>query len=76
VAVRVLLGCSLGGLGHLRPVAAASQALARLGHNPLVLVPPALTQAADEAGLAFRVGGEPPRALVEEMWDRLRAGPP
>lgn len=74
--MRVLLGCSLGGLGHLTPVVAAARALRGLGHDAVVLVPPSLAQAAAESGVEFRVGAEPPRAVVDELWERVRAGPP
>ena len=76
MARRVVLGCSLGGLGHLTPVVAVARALAGLGHDPVVLIPPSLSDAAAEAGVAFRVGGEPPRAVIDELWERVRAGPP
>jgi len=74
--VRVVLGCSLGGLGHLTPVVSAARALDRLGHDTVVLVPPALSDAAAEAGVEFRVGAEPPRAVIDDVWERVRAGPP
>lgn len=74
--MRVLLGCSLGGLGHLTPVVAAARALDGLGHDTVVLVPPALSDAAADTGVEFRVGGEPPRVVVDEIWERVRAGPP
>jgi len=74
--VRVLLGCSLGGLGHLTPLVAAIRALDGLGHDTIVLVPPALSDAAADAGVAFRVGAEPPRPVIDELWERVRAGPP
>ncbi len=74
--MRVLLGCSLGGLGHLTPLVSAARALERLGHEPLVLVPPSLSAAATEARVAFHVGDEPPRAVVDAVWERVRAGPP
>jgi UDP:flavonoid glycosyltransferase YjiC (YdhE family) len=76
LAVRVLLGCSLGGLGHLMPLVAVAEAFGRLGHEPLVLVPPSLAEAASEAGVAVRVGGEPPRSVIDAAWERVRAGPP
>ena len=76
LVVRVLLGCSLGGLGHLMPVVGVAQALGRLGHEPLVLVPPSLAEAASETGVAVRVGGEPPRPVIDAIWERVRAGPP
>ena len=74
--MRVLFGCSLGGLGHLTPLVAAARALDGLGHDTIVLVPPALSDAAADAGVAFRVGAEPPRPVIDELWERVRAGPP
>ncbi|MGO9977315.1 MAG: glycosyltransferase [Solirubrobacteraceae bacterium] len=74
--MRVLLGCSLGGLGHLTPVVAVARALGRLGHDTIVLVPPSLAEAAADAGVAFRVGGQPPHATIDQMWERVRTGPP
>lgn len=41
-----------------------------------MLVPPALAQSAERTGLSFRVGGEPPRAVIDDVWRRVRAGPP
>ncbi len=73
--VRVLLGCSIGGLGHLTPVVAVARAFRMLGHDPVVLVPPSLSEAASEAGVAVRVGGEPPRSVIDAIWERVRAGP-
>ncbi len=72
---RVLLTCSLGGAGHLTPVIAIARAIVRLGHEPTILVPPALADEAGRAGVPYTVGGEPPRAEVEAIWARMRAGP-
>jgi UDP:flavonoid glycosyltransferase YjiC (YdhE family) len=74
--VRVLLGCSLGGQGHLIPLAAVGRAIERAGHEALVLVPPALARSADSIGLRYQVGDEPPRDFVDDIWRRVRAGPP
>jgi UDP:flavonoid glycosyltransferase YjiC (YdhE family) len=74
--VRVLMGCSLGGEGHLIPLADVGRAIARAGHEVLVLVPPSLAAGADRTGLPYRIGDEPPRAFVDEVWERVRAGPP
>ena len=60
----------------MMPVVGVAQALGRLGHDPLVLVPPSLAEAASEAGVAVRVGGEPPRSVIDAVWERVRAGPP
>jgi UDP:flavonoid glycosyltransferase YjiC (YdhE family) len=73
--MRVLLASSLGGMGHLEPVVAVGQALCRMRHDPMVLVPPSLQAAVERTGLPYAVGDQPPAAVVEEIWDRVRAGP-
>jgi UDP:flavonoid glycosyltransferase YjiC (YdhE family) len=73
--VRVLLGCSLGGQGHLIPLSEVGRAIERAGHEVLLLVPPALARSAEEAGLHHRVGDEPPREFVDEIWRRVRDRP-
>ncbi len=70
------MGCSLGGEGHLVPLADVGNAFERAGHEVVVLVPPALQASAERIGLIYRVGDEPPRAIVDEIWERLRRGPP
>src|SRR5262245_59149190 len=62
-------------MGHLEPVAAVGQALRGMGHDPLVLVPPSLAEAVERTGLPSVVGAQPPAAVVEEIWARVRAGP-
>jgi hypothetical protein len=74
--MRVLLACSMGGSGHLAPVVNAARAVRRLGHDVVVLVPPSLIPEIEREGLPYEVGGEPPRALIDETWGRVRAGPP
>jgi UDP:flavonoid glycosyltransferase YjiC (YdhE family) len=74
--MRVLLAASLGGAGHLEPVAAVGHAVRRLGHEAMVLVPPSLLPAATQTGLPHVVGKEPPRSFVDAIWDRVRPGPP
>jgi UDP:flavonoid glycosyltransferase YjiC (YdhE family) len=73
--MRVLLGCSLGGEGHLVPLVGAARALIRAGHEAMLLVPPSLAPNAQRAGVEHRVGAEPPRAFVDEIWERVRRGP-
>lgn len=74
--MRVLLASSLGGAGHLVPVAAIGQRLAVLGHDTVVLVPPSLEQGAAATGLRVVVGDEPARDVVDGLRDRMAAGPP
>jgi UDP:flavonoid glycosyltransferase YjiC (YdhE family) len=74
--MRVLLASSLGGLGHLEPVVAVAQAVRRVGHEVLVIVPPSLVPAVKRTGLSHVVGDEPPSSFVDEVWDKVRTGPP
>lgn len=73
--MRVLLGCSLGGEGHLAPLTAVGRAIQRAGSEVLLVVPPAMAASAGRTGLSYRVGDEPPRPFVEEIWERVRVGP-
>jgi UDP:flavonoid glycosyltransferase YjiC (YdhE family) len=73
--VRVLLGCSLGGEGHLGPLTTVGRAIERAGHEVMLVVPPAMAPSAERTGLGYRVADEPPRPVVEEIWERVRAGP-
>jgi UDP:flavonoid glycosyltransferase YjiC (YdhE family) len=73
--VRVLLASSLGGAGHLEPVAAVGRALAADGHDATLLVPPALETSAGASGLRVVVGAEPPSAEVDEIRERMARGP-
>ena len=73
--MRVLLACSLGGSGHLAPILAAAAALRRLGHDTVILVSPSLTGEIAGVGFEYVVGEDPPRAFVEDVWSRVRAGP-
>jgi UDP:flavonoid glycosyltransferase YjiC (YdhE family) len=73
--VRVLLACSLGGSGHLTPILAAGAALRGLGHDTVILVSPSLTGEIAGAGFDYIAGEDPPRAFVEDVWSRVRAGP-
>lgn len=71
-----MLASSLGGAGHLLPLVAVAQACRRLGHEVLVVVPPSLAGQAESTGLPHRVGDEPPRGFVDEIWERVRNGGP
>lgn len=74
--VRVMLGCSLGGEGHLIPLVQVGRAIERAGHEVLAIVPPAMARSAERTGLCFRVGDEPQRAVIDDVWRRVRGGPP
>jgi len=55
---------------------AVAQACRRLGHDTLLLVPPSLAAEAVRTGLAYRVGHQPSKAVVDKVWAQLRAGGP
>ncbi|MHB1533126.1 MAG: glycosyltransferase [Acidimicrobiales bacterium] len=74
--MRVLLASSLGGSGHLAPVAAVAQACRRLGHDALLVVPPSLAVEAERSGVPFQVGCQPSQAYIDGLWARVRAGGP
>jgi len=73
--VRVLLACSMGGEGHLVPLVNVGRALQQAGHDPMLLVVPALAPSAERSGLPYRVGDEPSRQVVAAVWERVRSGP-
>jgi UDP:flavonoid glycosyltransferase YjiC (YdhE family) len=74
--MRVLLAVSLGGMGHLRPVATAARAVEALGHDAVMLVPPSLAGAASKEGVRYEVGAGPPASVIDGIWRRVRRGPP
>jgi UDP:flavonoid glycosyltransferase YjiC (YdhE family) len=73
--VRVVLASSLGGAGHLQPLVSVGSCLRAAGHDVSLLVPPSLEYGARASSLAYNVGLEPPREVVDEYRDRLALGP-
>jgi UDP:flavonoid glycosyltransferase YjiC (YdhE family) len=71
-----VLGCSVGGSGHLMRLVSVAGALRRRGDDCVVLVPPSLMHASSRAGVRVVVGQEPAKEVVEEIWERVRTGPP
>ena len=74
--MRVLLAASMGGMGHLLPVLSVGEACQRLGHDVTAVVPESLEAEATRSGFRVAVGEDPPRAFVDEAWNRMRNGPP
>jgi UDP:flavonoid glycosyltransferase YjiC (YdhE family) len=74
--MRVLGACSLGGAGHLNPMAPVLDALRRAGHDVLVIGPPALRDMVEHAGFAFRPGGEPDERDIAPIREQLPVAPP
>ncbi len=69
--MRVLAACSLGGMGHLRPLLPLLAVARSRGHD-IVLVGPAATRSAVEsAGYRFRAGNEPPERVVTAIREQL-----
>jgi UDP:flavonoid glycosyltransferase YjiC (YdhE family) len=69
--MRVLAACSLGGTGHLQPLLPFLDAARRLGHETLVVAPPALADMVGETGHRFEAGDEPPEAAVRPIREQL-----
>lgn len=74
--MRALVAASMGGIGHLTPVLTAAEECRALGHEVTMLVPPAISSQARRSGLPVVVGDEPPRAFIDDFWERLRAERP
>jgi UDP:flavonoid glycosyltransferase YjiC (YdhE family) len=74
--MRVLGACSLGGAGHLNPMAPVLDAARRRGHDVLVVAPPALREMVEAAGFAFHAGGEPDERDIAPIREQLPVVPP
>lgn len=72
--MRVVVATSLGGSGHLEPIAAVGRQLAVAGHDVSLLVPPALEASAKDSGLDVHVGDEPSRDIVIRYREHLDGG--
>ncbi|HQU27080.1 MAG TPA: glycosyltransferase [Acidimicrobiales bacterium] len=72
--MRVLAACSLGGLGHLRPLLEVADALRGAGHVVGVVAPGRLAEVARARGYETLEGAEPPGDLLEALRARV-AGP-
>jgi UDP:flavonoid glycosyltransferase YjiC (YdhE family) len=73
--VRVLIGCSIGGAGHLLPLVSVARALRSIGHEPLLLVAPSVADRVAGTELEFVVGDQPAREVVDRIWQRVKARP-
>jgi UDP:flavonoid glycosyltransferase YjiC (YdhE family) len=74
--VRVLAACSLGGAGHLRPLAPFLDQVRRGGGETLVVGPPALAGLVRATGHPFLAGGEPAEEQVRPIREQLAVLPP
>ena len=57
------------------PVLDAARVFKARGDQVVLLVPPSLASAARAVGFEVVVGGQPPDAVVKEVWQRVRDGP-
>jgi UDP:flavonoid glycosyltransferase YjiC (YdhE family) len=74
--VRVVVAASLGGAGHLEPVAAVGRGLRAQGDDVTVLVPHALEGAASGCGLDVVLGDEPDPEIVRGYLEHLTGALP
>jgi len=74
--MRVLAACSLGGAGHLRPLAPFLDEARRGGGETLVVGPPALRGLVRATGHSFVAGGEPSEDQVRPIREQLPVLPP
>lgn len=74
--MRVLVACSLGGAGHLRPLLPFLDAARDRGDDTLVVGPPAIRDMVERAGQHFAAGGEPPEEQVAPIRERLPIASP
>lgn len=69
--MRVLAACSLGGVGHLLPLAPFLEVAARRGDVTAVLAPRSMADAAGALGVELLLGDEPPEEAVAPIREQL-----
>jgi UDP-glucoronosyl and UDP-glucosyl transferase len=69
--MRVLAACSLGGAGHLTPLLPYLVGARDLGHETLVVGPPAISTLVGPTGFPFQTGDEPPEDEVAPIREQL-----
>jgi UDP:flavonoid glycosyltransferase YjiC (YdhE family) len=74
--MRMLVACSLGGSGHLRPLLPFLAAADRRRSEVLLVGPPALEEMVRATGYPFLAGGEPAESEVAPIRERLPVAPP
>jgi UDP:flavonoid glycosyltransferase YjiC (YdhE family) len=73
--MRVLIA-SGPGAGHVTPLLAFVEALARRGDEVLLVVAPELEATAAATGQPYRLGARPPPDVLEPLWARFQLAPP
>lgn len=68
----MLGACSLGGLGHLRPLGSVLDILRDRGDTVAVVAPPAMADQVASIGHAFLPGGGPPESDLAPLREQLR----
>jgi len=73
--VHLLAACSLGGAGHLNPLAPFLTAARRRGEEVLVVAPPEMREMVEGLGLPFFPGAQPPEEEVAPIRELLPVVP-
>lgn len=74
--MRVLAACSMGGLGHLLPLAPFVEAAVRRGGTAAVLAPRSMADAVAALGVELLAGEEPSEEVVAPIREQLAVAPP
>jgi UDP:flavonoid glycosyltransferase YjiC (YdhE family) len=74
--MRVLAACSLGGAGHLQPLVPLLDAARKIGHETVVIAPPAMAAQVEATGHVLVPGGEPSESEIAAIRERLPLAPP
>lgn len=74
--MRVLAACSLGGAGHLLPLAPFLETARQRGDMTAVLAPASMARHVEAMGMELLAGEEPPEELVAPIREQLPVAPP
>lgn len=73
--MRVLAACSMGGAGHLLPLAPFLEAARRRGDTTGVLAPRSMARRVEAMGVELLAGNEPPEDAVAPIREQLPVAP-
>lgn len=73
--MRVLAACSLGGMGHLRPLVPFLDVAVRRGHDVVVVAPPSMADAVEHSGHRFWPGGDVREEKIAPIREQLPVAP-
>lgn len=74
--MRVLAACSMGGVGHLLPLAPFLEAASRRGHTTAVLAPRSMADTVEALGVELLSGDAPAEEAVAALRERLPVAAP